>query len=190
MSSAEIFPHIRILLGTVIGLGLVRLLMTVAAIVQHPQRAKSSPLHLLWLGSMVIELILFWWWEFALFHLQTWTFGVTLFLVAYAVMLFLLAALLSPDNISEYDGYEDFFLKRRQWFFGLFAVVALFDVIDTLLKGAQYWERFGPSYFLQAPIGIVICIIACYSANRRLHLGIVGLHIAYQLFQISRYFNG
>lgn len=190
MSSTEIFPHIRVLLGTIIGLGMVRLLMTVAGIVQHPNRAKSSPLHLLWIGSMIIELVLFWWWEFALFRLERWSFGVTMFLVAYAVLLFLLAALLSPDNVAEYDGYEDFFLKRRKWFFGLFAVMAMFDVIDTLLKGTEYWDRFGPSYFVQAPIGIAVCIIACYSTNRRLHLGIVGLHIAYQMFQISRYFNG
>lgn len=190
MTAAEVFPHVRVLLGTVIGLGMVRLLMTVAGIVQHPHRAKSSPLHLLWIGSMLIELVLFWWWEIALFRLQGWTFGVTLFLVSYAILLFMLAALLSPDNIAEYDGYEDFFLQRRKWFFGLFAVVALFDVIDTVLKGSQYMERFGPTYFFQAPVGIAFCILACFIADRRLHLGIVSLHILYQLFQISRYFNG
>lgn len=190
MSSAELFPHIRVLLGTIIGLGMARMLMTVAGIVQHPHRAKSSPLHLLWIGSIVTELVLFWWWEFALFRMEHWTFGVTLFLVAYAVVLFLLAALLSPDGIAEYDGYEDFFLKRRKWFFGLFAVVSLLDVVDTLLKGTQYWDRFGPSYFAQAPIGILVCVIAWHSTNRRLHLGIVLIHIAYQIFQIARYFNG
>ena len=60
--SAELFPHVRIVMGTVIGLGITRLLMTVAGIIQHPHRGKISALHMLWIGSMLLELVLFWWW--------------------------------------------------------------------------------------------------------------------------------
>src|SRR5690554_877902 len=103
--SAEIFPHIRILLGTIVGLGITRLLMTFAGMVQHPRRARESALHLIWMASILLEIVLFWWWEFALFQLPFWTFGVALFLISYAVTLFLMATLLSPENISEYTGY-------------------------------------------------------------------------------------
>jgi len=117
----ELFPHIRIVMGMVIGLGIARLLTWIAAVVQHPGRAKLYPTHLLWVGSILLELIHFWWWEFALFTVSEWTFGVYFFLILYCITLFLLAALLVPDNIDDYDGYEDFFLSRRKWFFGLFA---------------------------------------------------------------------
>lgn len=40
--SAELFPHIRIVMGTVIGLGITRLLMTIAGLVQHPRTGPSS----------------------------------------------------------------------------------------------------------------------------------------------------
>src|SRR5690606_26741518 len=117
LSSAELFPHVRILMGMVVGLAMTRLLMTIAGLIQHPQRSRLSALHLLWVVSILVELVLFWWWEFALFRLEQWTFAIALFLIVYAITLFLLAALLSPDNIAEYNGYEDFFLKRRHWFF-------------------------------------------------------------------------
>ena len=184
----ELFPHVRIVMGMIVGLGITRILMTVAGLIQHPHRARASALHLLWLGSILVELVLFWWWQFALFRLEYWTFGITLFLILYAVTLFLLAALLSPDSIDEYDGYEDFFLKRRTWFFGLFAGTFVLDTIDTLIKGEAYWNRFGLAYFIQVPIGLVLCAVALRSADRRVHLAVVLLHIAYQAYWIIRFF--
>jgi hypothetical protein len=186
---AELFPHVRIVMGTVIGLAITRILMTVAGIIQHPQRGRRSLLHLLWMGSMLLELVLFWWWEFALHQIEVWHFGLVVFIIGYAITLFLMAAMLSPDSISEYTGYEDFFIKRRHWFFGLLAATFLLDTIDTLIKGQNHWSQFDWSYFGQVPIGLLLCVLAWRSADRRLHLGIVGIHIAYQVFIIIRYFN-
>ena len=185
----ELFPHIRIVMGTVIGLGITRLLMGAAGLVQHPDRARLSPLHLLWAGSILVELIFFWWWEFALFEIEDWTFGIFFFIITYAVTLFLVAALLFPDNISEYEGYEDFFLQRRHWFFGLFAATFAFDLIDTLIKGEALWERFRMEYYFQVPIGILLCGIAIWTASRRFHLTLVTVHLAYQASWIWRLFN-
>ena len=184
----ELFPHVRIVMGMIIGLGMTRLLMTVAGIIQHPKRSPISAIHLLWIASILTELVLFWWWEFSLFKLEYWTFGVTLFLIFYAITLFLLAALLSPDNIAEYNGYEDFFLKRRLWFFGLFAATFALDIIDTYIKGGPYAGRFGLDYFIQVPLGAILCILAISSTNRRIHLAVVLTHIAYQVYWISRFF--
>jgi hypothetical protein len=186
---AEIFPHIRIVMGTVVGLGITRLLMTFAGMVQHPNRPGRSILHLLWMGSILLELILFWWWEFALFQLANWTFGVAFFIIFYSVVLFLMAALLCPDNITEYNGYEDFFLKRRPWFFGLLATTFLLDTIDTIIKGGTHLARFDLSYFMQVPVGLVLCIFALRSTDRRLHMFIVVVHIIYQFYLIARFFN-
>ncbi|MCP8883698.1 hypothetical protein NIM87_09330 [Devosia sp. XJ19-1] len=185
----QLFPHIRIVLGTIIGLGITRILMTLAGILQHPSRAKVSALHLLWMGSILLELVLFWWWEFALHRIEVWHFGLVLFIMTYAITLFLMAALLSPDNISEYTGYEDFFLKRRHWFFGILAATFLLDTIDTFIKGQSHWNQFDWSYFSQVPLGLLLCIWAWRSTDRRAHMAIVAIHIAYQAFLITRYFS-
>jgi hypothetical protein len=184
----ELFPHIRIVMGMVIGLGITRLLMGVAGLVQHPNRASLSSIHLLWVGSILLELIHFWWWQFALFQLNDWHFGVFFFLIIYTIVLFLLATLLFPDPIYEYDGYEDFFMKRRSWFFGLFATTFVFDIIDSLIKGPADWELFGLHYYIQVPAGLVLCGLAIWIANRKFHIGVVLLHLAYQLSWITRLF--
>jgi hypothetical protein len=184
LSSAELFPHVRILMGMVVGLAMTRLLMTIAGLIQHPQRSRLSALHLLWVVSILVELVLFWWWEFALFRLEQWTFAIALFLIVYAITLFLLAALLSPDNIAEYN----FFLKRRHWFFVFFAVTFVLDAIDSMIKGDGYWTRFEYEYFMQVPAGLVLSAIAIRFGSPRLHLAIVVLHMTYQAYLVSRFF--
>jgi hypothetical protein len=188
-AAAEIFPHVRVVMGMVIGLGITRLLMGVAGLVQHPARAKLSLVHLLWAGSILLELVFFWWWEFELHALQHWSFVAYFFLIAYCVTLFLLAALLFPDRIEDYDGYEAFFLKRRHWFFGVFAATFVLDIIDTLLKGAPYFDSLGIGYLIQVPIGIGLCFVAIWTADRRYHLALVLIHLAYQAFWITQLFT-
>ena len=187
-SVAELFPHVRIVMGMVVGLGITRLLMGYAGLIQHPTRAKLSLIHLLWGFSILVELVLFWWWEFELYNVQHWNFGLFAFLIGYAVTLFLLAALLFPDKIDDYDGYEDFFLKRRHWFFAIFGLTFVLDVIDTLVKGEPYFDTLGIGYLIQVPIGLALAAIAIWTSDRRYHLGLVVIHLVYQAWWITQLF--
>jgi len=188
-ASAELFPHIRIVMGMVIGLGITRILTGLASFIQHPGRAAPSPLHLIWVGSVLFELIHFWWWQFALFTIPAWTFSTYFFLIGYCVLLYLLAALLFPDNVSEYNGYEGFFLSRRKWFFSLFSLTFVFDIVDTMLKGPDHLAHFGYEYAIQIPVSLIMCGFALWTANRRFHYAFAILHFIYQLTWILRLFN-
>jgi hypothetical protein len=188
-SVSELFPHVRIVMGMVVGLGITRLLAGYAGLIQHPTRARLSAIHLLWGLSILIELVLFWWWEFELYGVKTWTFGLFAFLIGYAVTLYLLAALIFPDKIDEYEGYEDYFLKRRHWFFGILAVTFALDIVDTLLKGAPYFDTLGVGYLIQVPIGIALCAIAIRIADRRYQLAMVLIHLGYQVWWIAQLFH-
>lgn len=140
---SELFPHVRIVMGMVVGLGITKLLTGYAGLIQHPRRTPLSPIHLLWGASILVELVLFWWWEFELYGVKSWSFGLFAFLIGYAVTLYLLAALIFPDKIDEYDGYEDYFLKRRHWFFAILGATFLLDIVDTVVKGEPYFDTLG-----------------------------------------------
>ncbi|MDC9825871.1 hypothetical protein PRN20_19220 [Devosia sp. ZB163] len=185
----DVFVHVRIVMGTIIGLGLTRLLMGAAGIIQHPQRAKLSLIHLLWAASITIELILFWWWEYDLAGLQSWNFGTFAFLIFYSITLFALSALLFPDRLDDYEGYEDFFIKRRHWFFSIFGLTFFLDLIDTMIKGTDYFDPLDWTYLVQIPVGLLLSAIAIWTPNRRFQLGFVILHLAYQAWSIVFYFN-
>lgn len=185
-NAADLFPHVRVVMGIVLGLAMSRILSGLAGLVQHPGRYRLSSVHLLWVASILIELVLFWWWEFALSRMEVWSFGVFVFLIGYTVVLYLLATLLFPDRIDEYGDYETYFLQRRRWFFGLLALTFAFDVIDTLIKGEQHWGQFSTAYLVQVPLGLGLCAAACFTANRRAQVLIAVLHLAYQVYWMAR----
>jgi hypothetical protein len=185
----DIFPHIRIILGMVIGLGVTRLLSGLARIVQHPGQYRLYPVHLAWVLSVLLMLVHFWWWEFGLFQIETWTFGKYLFIIFYAVTLFLLCALLFPDSMLDYTSYEDFFYSRRAWFFGLLAATYLLDVIDTLLKGPEHFARFGVEYLFRTRVFVALCVIAILVSDRRFHMAFVAAALVYQISFILRLFD-
>ncbi|MCU4178592.1 hypothetical protein BoBH3_03420 [Bosea sp. BH3] len=172
-------------MGMVVGLAITRILAGVAGFIQHPGRQRVSLLHMLWVGSILLELVLFWWWEFGLSRLTLWSFGFFVFVIGYAVVLYLLAALLFPDSISEYAGYEDFFIKRRRWFFGLLAATFLLDIVDTLIKGKEHWTQLSGDYLVQVPIGLALCLIGSLFAQRSVQLALVATNIAYQVYWIG-----
>jgi hypothetical protein len=185
----DIFPHIRIVMGMVIGLGVTRLLSGVARIVQHPKQYPLYPVHLLWVASVLLMLVHFWWWQFGLYGIPTWTFGIYLFVLVYAVALFLLCAFLFPEPMQDYKSYEDFFYARRGWFFGLLAATYLLDVIDTLIKGEEHFSRFGQEYLIRTPLFVVLCLIAIKTDDRRFHTGFVAFTLIYQVSWIVRLFD-
>jgi hypothetical protein len=188
-AGAEAFPHIRIVMGMVVGLGVTRLLAGVARIIQHPSQYRLYHVHLAWVASVLLMLVHFWWWEFGLFGVRDWTFGIYLFIIAYAVLLFLLAALLFPDSMLDYASYEDFFISRRAWFFGVMAGTYLFDILDTLIKGEAHFERFGIEYLIRTPVFIALSIAAAFISNRWFQIAFVGFTLAYQVSWILRLFD-
>jgi hypothetical protein len=160
-----------------------------ARIVQHPGQYKLYPVHLAWVASVLLMLVHFWWWEFGLYAIETWTFGKYLFIIFYAITLFLLCALLFPDSMLDYTSYEDFFYSRRGWFFGLLAATYLLDVIDTLLKGPEHFARFGNEYLFRTPVFVVLCIVAILVRDRRFHIAFVAAALVYQISFILRLFD-
>ena len=179
-AASAMFPHLRIVLGMVLGLGISRLLLGFAGLVQHPGRYRLSAIHLLWAASILVELVLFWWWEFALARIEVWTFMMFLFLIVYTILLFLMAALLFPDSIEEYGGYEAYLLRRRWWFFGLLGATFVMDAIDTMIKGVDYWQTWSRVHLVEVPLGILMCIVAGSTTHRRVHLALAVLYVIYQ----------
>ena len=189
VSAHDVFPHIRIVMGMVIGLGVTRLLSGLARIVQHPGQYRLYPVHLAWVASVLLMLVHFWWWEFSLYALETWTFGKYLFIIFYAVTLFMLCAMLFPDSMLDYTSYEDFFYSRRAWFFGLLAATYLLDVIDTMLKGPEHFAHFGIEYLFRTPVFVALCIVAILVSDRRFHIAFVAATLVYQISFILRLFD-
>lgn len=188
-ATSDVFLHIRVLVGLVLGLALTRLLSGISGIVQHPRRRLLYPAHLAWVAVVLVMTIHFWWWEFGLERVPTWRFEIFAFVLGYAFLHYLLASLLFPEWMDDYAGYEDYFLSRRAWFFGLLVAICAADWIDTWIKGPDYLKTLGAEY----PIRLVICAVlflgGAWTTSRRYHLVLPLLFLVYLLTWIGRIYD-
>jgi hypothetical protein len=176
-----LFEYISVLTSIIVGLGIAHLLRGLAELVQHPGRHQTYWVHLLWVGFMFFNMIFFWWWEFSLATLEVWYFQNYLFIVAYAVVLYLMCALLFPTDLEGYSGFQDYFLSRRIWFFGLLGLTTVIDLYDTWLKGAEHFADLGLEYKAFTAVNILAAIIGAVSGRPRVQAVIAVVLFAYQV---------
>ena len=187
--SHDLLVHVRTVISMILGLGVARLLNGLAGFVQHPKKERLWWLHLCWAAYMLVSVIAYWWWQFQLAQAPVLTFEVYAFLIAYTAMLFLLCSLLFPTDMSGYDGFGDYFMARRAWFFGLLGATYLMDVVDSGLKGAEHLAKLGPEYPVRIAVLAALCLTACFVRNLRFHAVFALGGLIYLVSYIARYYG-
>ena len=185
-SHANLYIHVRILLGMIVGLGLTHLLRHVARIVERPRAHRIYGVHLVWAGFMFVYMLHFWWWEFSLSHQSHWSFMLYLYVTLYALLLYLLCALVFPESLAEGSGYRDYYYDRRTWFFGLLALMFVVDIGDTLIKGLAYAQQLGSEYWVRNALYIVGSLVAIATRSPRFHGAFAVMALLYELSWIWR----
>lgn len=183
----EIFEYISVLTSIIIGLGITHLLKGVAGLIQHPQREEIYATHLAWVAYMLFTTVLWWWWQFGLDERPEWTLGIYLFVSMFALVFYLLCALLFPSDMDDYEGYHDYFMSKRSWFLGLLATAYLLDLLDTLLKGVDHFRRLGLDYPIQAVVIAGLCVLGVRTRSRRYHAILVSIVLTSQVYQAVAY---
>lgn len=183
-----IFEYVMVVASIVVGLGMTHVLQGVAEIIQHPGRAKTYWVHLLWAGWAFLQMVFWWWWEFRLQTIETWTFPLYLFILGMAFLLYLMGALLFPKDLADHAGdFKTYFYSRRAWFFGLLAAFFALDLGDTLLKGLDYFAGLGLEYPISIGLMIAGCITGAITRNALFHRILAISLFSYQLSWALRY---
>lgn len=187
--NADLYLHVRVLIGIILGLSVTRLVSGIAALVQHPKRYRIWPVHLGWVAWALVNVVTFWWWEFRLSLISHWTFGLYVFVCVYASMYYFLGALLFPQDLDDYQGYQDYFLSRRRWFFGFAALTEALDVVDSWIKGEAHLQSLGVEYLLAVVAFVLMCGVAVTTRNLRFHMLFALGAILYEISFFVRHYG-
>ncbi len=183
------FDYVMVLASIIIGLALTHLMQGVAGLIQQPSKVRIWWVHLVWVAYMFVASVFWWWSEYHLRSLAVWTFEIYAFVLSYAFIIYLEAALLFPRDLSGYATFEDYFLSKRQWFFGVQILWTSIDFIDTAIKGRDHFNSLGPEYWISQIVFIVLSIVAIMSTRRWAHAGIASCFFVYQLSWAVRLFQ-
>lgn len=189
MISHDQFLHVRIIVGMVIGLSITRLLAGLSRFVQSSRRERVYLPHIAWAIFMLLSVLDFWWFQYALVYRERWTFAVYVFVIVYAATFFFTCTVLFPDRMEPEGDYAAYFHQSRAWLFGLLAALAMIDLVDSALKGAQHFHALGPFYLLRQVALAGTAIAAIFVRNNRFHRVFVGAALVAELVVIGQRFE-
>lgn len=182
------FEYVMALISIVVGLGLTHILSALGVAIHrlrgHGAPIKLEPIYLIWVMTILILLVSFWWWEFKLQQTEiAWSFPTYLFLVGYAITFFLVAVILVPERMEGVNETFAYFISVRHWFLGMLLANQLIDIYDTALKGMTWLSR--PSYAFQAVVYCAIYIAGMLTKNRSIHLALAITYLVMNIVYIG-----
>src|SRR5262249_28264939 len=105
-----------------------------------------------------------------------WTLWNYFLIISYAFVLFLLAAILIPKDWDKVDNLNAYFLLKRRWFYPVYLLGMVIDVMDSYMKGGwPYIIGQGVLGWGYPVAGIAVTVIGFRSRRIRTHttMGIV-----------------
>ena len=163
------FEYLGVLLSIILGLALAHILFAVAHIIQKRHTVRPYWVQIVWAVNVLLFVLAVWWGMFWWRQLAEWHFEEFVFLIGYAIVLFMFAAVLFPIHFPESLDCESYFFSNRKWFFGLFALALLFDVPETLAKQTAGLRSVPAQYMVFIPFALALAVTGFLTTNRRAH---------------------
>jgi hypothetical protein len=183
------FEYVMVLVSIVIALAIAHLLTAVAEGIHrfrgHGEPIKLDAVLLLWIGFVLIWLISFWWWEFKFQEVAVeWSYGLYLFVISYAIVLFMLAEILVPHRMQGVSDSYAHFMQGRKWFFAMLLLMQAMDVADTFLKGYEWGVR--PEVIATYSVTVLVAIVGTVSERRSVQIGAAALAFSSQVLYVTQ----
>lgn len=164
-----LFEYLGVLISVVMGLGITHLLAGISKTIQQQRSVRLYWVHIVWTVNVLIYILVIWWGMFWWSRLPEWYFYEFLFVTLYAIVLFLIAAMLYPWDIPAGFDFQEYFYEYRSWFFGLQCVAWVIDVPETTLKAGMGLRALPQLYIIFVSVMFTLCAIAAFTKSRRYH---------------------
>ena len=182
------FNYVMTLAAVIIGLAVTHLMQGLAGLIEEPGKGKIWWVHLTWVAYMLLTSAFWWWFEYLLHDVQAWTFAVYAFVLFYAFITYMTASVLFPRQLKGFQSYDEYFLARRGWFFGLLIIATVIDPIDSALKGRAHLESLGVEYWISFVITIALAVVGTWTRRRNVQGAIAVIFLVYQISWVARLF--
>lgn len=167
--NVQLFEYLGVLISIVMGLGITHLLIGVSKVVHLRESVRHYWVHYVWTLNVMVYIVGIWWNMFWWSDLQEWFFYQFLFILLYAVVLFMAASLLYPWTIRPDLDLREHFLWNRKWFFGTLALAWTIDIPETVMKAEGGMRGLPSGYIVFVSSLIGLSIFAAITKNQRFH---------------------
>ena len=133
----DAFGYLSVLLSIIIGLGLTQVLTACGRLIRHRERVRVYWPPLLWAGLLILIYVQSWWSSFGLRSFENWTFFSFFVVLLQTVMLYMMAAVVLPEQLDEaVVDLRAYYDRQSRWLFGFFLATLCVSVVkDIVLSG-------------------------------------------------------
>src|SRR5438270_5364199 len=180
------FDYLAVLISVVLGFAVTHVLTGMSGAINRRNHARIEWVQMFWALNVLAYVLAMWWGMYWWKHLSVWTVQAFAFLTSYAIVLFLLAAVLFPGEGGRADPERTAFERNRQWFFGLLLAAHLIDIPETAAKQLDGLRAVPPQYWIVAPAFIAIAVTGLITGKRKVHLVLapawLAVLVSYEVF--------
>jgi hypothetical protein len=133
----DAFSYLSVLLSIVLGLGLTQILAATGRLIRHRERVRAHWLPMLWAGLLLVIYVQVWWSMYGLRLRRDWTFLAFSTVLAQTATLYIMAAVVLPEQVEE-GGVDlgEYYDRHHRWFFSFFLATLVVSVAkDVILAG-------------------------------------------------------
>jgi hypothetical protein len=171
----DAFSYLSVLLSIIIGLGLTQVLTACGRLIRHRDRVRADWLPLLWAAVLLVVYVQVWWSMFGLRYLRAWTFVAFLAVLAQTGTLYLMAAVVLPEQVDE-AGVDlgAYYERHHRWFFGFFLATLVVSVAKDLVTTGRLPDAVNLAFHLF----LAAAALSALLVRRRRHQEVVGVACA------------
>src|SRR5205085_11635916 len=142
------FSYLVVLTSIVLGLAVTRVIGGFGNVIQARRHRRPYWVHSLWMVNLLLTITIVWWVAYRWRTQERWTFFLFLWLLLTPTLLYLISALIFPDNeeTQMVSSWQKYYYGSHRDIFMLYALVFPIDLVDTLLKGVTHFRAQGPLY--------------------------------------------
>jgi len=130
----DAFGYLSVLLSIIIGLGLTQVLTSCGRLIRHRERVRIYWPPLVWAGVLLLIYVQVWWAMFGLRSVQSWTFLTFFVVLMQTVTLYMMAAVVLPEQVDEtLVDLRSFYARQQGWLLGFLLATLVVSVIKEFL---------------------------------------------------------
>ena len=133
----DAFGYLSVLLSLIVGIGLTQILTASGRIIRHRAVIRFYWPPLLWAAVLIVIYVQTWWSMFGLRSYTDWNFLDFLVVLAQTITLYMMAALVLPEEVTERGvDLRTHYERQSRWFFGFLLATLVVSILkDVVLAG-------------------------------------------------------
>ena len=171
------YEYLTVFISVVVGLAIVHLLSGVSLILDAREDERLDWIHGVWTANVFVTTLVVWWFNFGLTDVRVWTLPFFVNLVAYAVVLYLMAGLLYPVRGADVIDFPAHFERNRPRFFLVCLAFQAVDFFDAMLERNALGRDPSQLHMISLVVFSLGFLIAMRTSSRAYHgaLGVAWL---------------